>query len=243
MRAPRIGVVLVAILAWLLPGAGPASAADECRGLPSCIPVPGPWVVIPAPSAGDPLPTTLYELRCPPPGGLVGGIDARVSNARIDLTFFGALGSPVSPGITTTNAVLFQGVYTGRGRAPTTFQPFIGCIPAAGGGRSQTFRAPSAVRPGRPTTLRVRSIRLRQGRAQSVTHGCRPGERLLSSSHALGFYTRREPEETLIGSARITRAERPDGMIAVRVVTDYGLPPSLRAELQIHAVCARGGRP
>jgi hypothetical protein len=46
----------------------------------------------------------------------------------------------------------------------------------------------------------VRTLRLRAGLAQTVLHGCRPGERLVGSSHALGLYTLRAPTARQIGA-------------------------------------------
>ena len=52
--------------------AGSAQAADECKGLRVCLPVAGPWVVIPAGGID-------YELACPVQGYVVAGTDGSPS--------------------------------------------------------------------------------------------------------------------------------------------------------------------
>ena len=71
----------------------------------------------------------------------------------IDVSFRGALGSPVNPGITTTTAAVFLGRLV-RGTDPAaSFRPHIGCIPASGGGQ----RLPTSLHvypPSKPTLPR-----------------------------------------------------------------------------------------
>ena len=69
-------LVLAGLCAALTAGAGPAQAADECDGLMVCVPVAGPWVVVPT-AASFPRPQVEYQLTCPR-GYIVGGTDARV---------------------------------------------------------------------------------------------------------------------------------------------------------------------
>ena len=45
----RLGALL-AVLAAALVAAAPAGATNECRGLMVCIPIAGPWVVVPTAS-------------------------------------------------------------------------------------------------------------------------------------------------------------------------------------------------
>jgi hypothetical protein len=104
-----LGLLGVAVVAALLGGVGDGRAADECRGLQVCLPVPGPWVAIPAPS-GDGVPSVTWEMRCPLRGYIVAGIDARVSDRAVDVSIRGENGAPVSPGVTTGRAVLFTAV-------------------------------------------------------------------------------------------------------------------------------------
>ena len=99
-RTLALCVVLgVAFLAAL--SAGGAQAADECKGLRVCLPVTGPWVVVPAGGID-------YELACPLKGYVVAGTDARVATADVDVWFRGETGSPVGPGVTTRQSVVFH---------------------------------------------------------------------------------------------------------------------------------------
>jgi hypothetical protein len=145
-------LVLAALCAALTAGAGPAQAADECDGLMVCIPVAGPWVVVPV-GTSVPRPRVEYQLTCPR-GFIVGGVDARLSDRGIDVTFIGTLGSPINPGITTSRSVVFVASYVGATARAPSFRPFIGCMPASGGGRIPT--AVGVVKPGDPTIRRVR---------------------------------------------------------------------------------------
>ena len=96
------------------------------------------------------------------------------------------LGSPVNPGITTRDEIVFTGTYTGDALRPTGFRPFIGCVPGAGGGRP-----PTAVKPGSPTKLRVRTVSFRT--TATANNSCSRGERLISSAHAVALRSGREP--------------------------------------------------
>jgi len=224
---------LVVALAALTVGAAPVGAANECDGLMVCVPVAGPWVVVPTGSAA-PRPRAEYQLTCPR-RYVVGGLDAELSHRAIDVGFLGMLGSPVNPGITTSRSAVFFGSFVGRsGRAPS-FRPHIGCMPAAGGG----VRVPTAVAafpPDRPTVRRVRTVRVQPGRVTAVQE-CAGRERLVGASHAVGFFTRRPPSESLAGSVRATQAVR-DGRVVVIVRGDAELG-GVRAVVQVHAVCAR----
>ena len=164
----------------------PAGATNECKGLQVCVPVAGPWVVVPTGST-VPRPTVEYQVACPK-GYVVGGLDAELSQRAIDLAFLGLLGAPVNPGISTERAVTFVGRYVGTAPRGPTFRPHVGCMPSNGGG----VRVPTAsavFKPGRPTTRRVHEVRVRPG-SQTVVQSCAKGERLVAASHAFGFYTR-----------------------------------------------------
>lgn len=226
---------LVTLVAAVAVGAvAPASvAADECRGLMVCIPVAGPWVGIPA---GGALPSAAWQLRCPE--GVVGGVDARVSERSVGVEFAGRLGSPVNPGITTTDAVVFTGTYAGRAARATSFRPFIGCIPGGGGRRTPTgVSAPTAVRPGEPLVFRVKALRVRPGELARATHGCRRGERLVRSSHAIGLYTPDAPTPAQLRAVRVIRAVEDDRILVS--ATRRNLPATVNAVVQVQAVCAR----
>ena len=234
MRRLQLGV-LGAALAAALAVVAPAGGARECDGLQVCVPVVGPWVAVPATGGSSRL-RTEWQLSCPR-RYIVGGLDAELSARALDVFFLGRLGSPVNPGITTDSEATFLGTHVGGSTSPASFRPYIGCIPAAGGGS----RIPTAVwafPPGEPATRRVRTVRVRPGRA-TVTVRCRGRERLVDASHAFGFRQRTAPSPSLISSLTGTRSAR-DGRVVVRVRGDAELE-GVRAFVQVHAVCARPG--
>ena len=211
----------------------PAAAADECNGLMVCIPVAGPWVLVPGKGSG-PRPRVEYQLSCPR-GHVVGGLDARLSHRAIALEFSGRLGSPVNPGITTARAAVFAATYVGRTAAAASFRPYIGCIPAAGGNR-RVPTSSSAFRPGQPVTRRVTTARVRPG-FRRVAARCRAGERLVGAGHAFGFNTVQPPSASLAASVSGARSVT-GGRVAVAVRGDAELG-TVRVNVQVHAVCAQ----
>jgi hypothetical protein len=227
-------LLALAAVAAALTVTGPAQATNECDSFMSCIPVAGPWVAIAAPAAAHPFPSTRWQMRCPV--GVVGGLDAELSDRGIDLTFPGLLGAPVNPGITTKRTVLFQGLYAGGLHRPTSYRPHIGCIPAAGGQRTPT--ALGVFPPSSPTVLRVRTLKLLAGRLLRATHGCAPGERLISSSTAVGFLTPTPPTPALVAGVRLVAIERA-GRLLVSASRPL-LPAAVGVEVQLQALCARG---
>lgn len=245
-RALLAAVGVAALAAAALGAAVPvARAADECRGLPVCLPVAGPWVVIPAPAPGERTSTVVWELRCPLRGYIVAGVDARLGDAAIDVSFRGENGAPVAPGITTGRSVLFTATYAGTASKRTVFRPFAGCVPTqGGGGRAQTVHVPrtlAAVRPGRPIERVVTRARFGAGATRSATAACQRGDRLVGSSHAFGFHSRLEPGTSLLGLADASHVERGTRAIG-RGTASPALPGGMQVELQVHALCARSGR-
>jgi hypothetical protein len=239
LLGPLLGAVLVVTLMAVAPS---AQAADECRGFDSCIPIAGPWVVIPAPAPGTPTSSVVWELRCPLDGYIVGGTDARVNDPAIDVSFRGATGSPVSPGVTTSERVFFTAEYTGVARKVTAFQPFIGCIPTqGGGGRALTSYKQQPTPPGTPLERRVARARFMTGRTGVATAVCRPSERLVGASHALGFHSDLPPGESIRREASTSRTVN-GARVAVRGTATVRLPSGLAVEIQAHALCAKGGR-
>jgi len=231
-------VALLACLLAALAGAGEARATNECRGLMVCVPVAGPWVVVPATSR-----RVEYRLACPR-RYIVGGLDAELSHRAIDLTFPGLLGSPVNPGITTSNAAVFAAFYTGARAQVTTFRPHIGCIPAAGGGGGAppaftAFRA-AAFPPGRPAVRRVKAARVLAGRTTRIVHACARNERLLRASHAVGIFSRTAPSSVLAGSVSVARTIS-RGRITAIVRAGEELR-GVNAVVQVHAICAGTGQ-
>jgi hypothetical protein len=227
----RYAVVTVcAALVALAAGVGRAGATIECRGLPVCVRVAGPWVVVPASRA-----PAQFQLTCPR-GFLVGGLDAELSDRAIDLDFGGLLGSPVNPGVTTQRSVVFRGVYTGSARRTTTFRPHIGCIPAGGGGSGPVpyRRLQAAFPPGRPTIRRVRTVRLRQGIVRAVA-ACGRGERLISGWHSVGVYNATTPSADVLASVSAKHT-----LAGGRVIATARLIAPVRAVVQVGAVCGGG---
>jgi hypothetical protein len=237
LRLVALAVVATAVAAGLAAGTG--RAADECRGLQVCLPVPGPWVAIPAPEGGG-TSVAVWELRCPLRGYIVAGIDARVSDRSIDVSFRGENGAPVSPGVTTGREVLFTAVYTGTGRRATSFQPFIGCIPSSGGGgRALTSaKARSAFVPGKPIERRVASKRLVSGDTVTVVERCPVGARLLGSDDSYAFRVEAQPGTSLLDAVSVRRTVAGRTVVA-RASVAASVPSRLRVELQLHALCTR----
>ena len=229
MKTLLLTAVAVAVVGVASP---PAQAADECRGLQRCIPVAGPWVVI---LAANHVTTAVWQLKCPE--GVVGGLDARVSDRAVAIRFPGRLGSPVNPGITTTDRVVFTATYAGREPKATTFRPFIGCIPAGGRRTPAAGTAATALTPGEPITTRVKTLRVESGKLARATHGCLPGERLLRAAHAIGLYTGVMPAPAALFAVLVVQTVV-DQHILVSA-TRHELPPGLRVEVQVHAECAR----
>ena len=232
MKPVRAFAALI-VLAAALAVASPAGGANECDGLMVCVPVAGPWVVVPT-SGGVPRPQVEYQLTCPR-GHVVGGLDARLSDRAIDVGFLGTLGSPVNPGISTSRSAVFVAAYVGASARAPSFKPFIGCMPGAGGG-SRVPTSANAFPPGRPTTRRVKTVRVRPGDA-TITQRCTARERLVGASHAFGFATRTPPSVSLVESLSADQAVR-GREVVVKVRVDAELA-DVRAVVQVHAVCAR----
>jgi hypothetical protein len=223
----------LAVVAASLVVAAPAGGANECDGLMVCVPVAGPWVVVPA-STGTPRERVEFQLTCPR-GHVVGGLDARLSVRGVDVSFIGRLGSPVNPGITTARSAVFVGTYVGQSDRAATFKPFIGCMPAAGGG-SRVPTSAGAFPPGSPVTRRVKTVRMRPG-AATLTQRCATGERLVGGSHAFAFATRTPPSASLVSTVSGSQELRGESVV-VRVRGDAEIA-GVRALVQVHALCAR----
>jgi hypothetical protein len=227
----RLALLVALLAATLAAGAGPAGATNECRGLLVCVPVAGPWVVVPV-AKSVPRPRVQYQLSCPR-GFVVAGLDAELSDRAIDIAFFGASGSPVSPGVTTSRSVVFVGSYVGAGARAPTFRPHAGCVPATGGGQRTPTGTAAVFPPGQPTVRRVVTARVTSMRR--IVAACRADERLVAWYSARGFFTEAPPSAALVGSLS-TRAH-PSGDSVVVVAHARGG----QGAVQVAAVCA-GGR-
>jgi hypothetical protein len=227
---------LAAAAALLVPGR--AAAADECRGLMVCIPISGPWVVVTTPAQSARLSRVEYYLSCPR-GSVVGGTDARVSDTWLDIAFLGTVGSPVGPGTTTHDALDFIGTYVGPMKRPSSFQPFLGCVPTAGGGgRSTTIVSP--LRPGQPLVRRVRNVVVPPRRQLTVTQSCAQGERLVGEAHAMAFRSPVPPAVEWMADLHAS-SRQIEGRIVVVASRGFAVPTTERVELQVQALCARRG--
>jgi hypothetical protein len=171
---------------------------------------------------------------------VIGGLDAELTDRAIDVEFGGRLGSPVSPGATTSRSALFRATYTGTKPRGPSFRPHLGCLPTSGGGSGPVpYRRLAAVfPPGEPTIRRVRTVQLRAGPTQRAVSACAASERLIAAWHAIAFYTRQAPDSSLIQSVRATRTVR-GKRVEVRVQSGAAVQ-GVRAIVQVGAVCGGG---
>ena len=225
----RLLVVAAVSAAAFAVAPAPAFATDECRGLQQCVPVHGPWVVIPTANS-VPRPRVEWQLMCPR-GYVAAGLDAELSHRAIDVGFLGMIGAPVTPGVATARAVVFYASYVGGTARAPTFRPHVGCMPGGGGGR-----IPTAFKPGRPTIRRVAQNDIPPGRSAAVK-GCLPRETLVGASQAFGFFMRNTPSSSLVES--VTGARRVGGRRVSVVVTADVEVASVQAVVQVHAICSR----
>ena len=227
----RLTVLAALLSAALAVGVTSAEATNECRGLNPCVPVAGPWVVVPVGRA-VPRAQVQYQLTCPR-GFVVGGVDAELTDRAIDVSIVGTSGSPVSPGVTTSRAVVFVASYVGAGARAPTFRPHAGCLPASGGGERTPTGVAATVPPGKPTVRRVSTVRVRSN--TTITVACRADERLVAAYSARGFFTPAPPGPALVSSLSATQRISGDRVV-VTVRARQG-----QGAVQVAAVCA-GGR-
>jgi hypothetical protein len=223
-------LVLAAVAAGFVAAApAPALATDECRGLQQCVPVHGPWVVIPTGSS-IPRPRVEWQLLCPR-GYVAAGLDAELSDRAIDIGFLGRVGAPVTPGVSTGRAIVFHASYVGATARAPTFRPHVGCMPGGGGGR-----LPTAFKPGAPTTRRVAQNEVPPGRS-AAAKSCLARETLVGASHAFGFFMRSAPSASLVES--VSGRQRVGGRrVAVLVTADVEVA-AVQAVVQVHAICSK----
>lgn len=231
MRALAVAAIAAAALAV---GVGSAGATNECRGLKICVPVQGPWVLVPT-GGGLPQPSVQFVLSCPK-GYVAAGTDAELTSPLIDLTFLGLQGAPVNPGITTARDLVFVGSYVGRGRPLASFRPHVGCMPASGGGGRIPTSARAIVPPGRPTVRHVANVPLVPRHTRRIVEGCARGERLVDAHTAVGFVPY-PPDGLMARSVHVTQ-RIVAGRVVVSAKADAGAGGAL---VQVQAVCT-GGR-
>jgi hypothetical protein len=226
--------VKVALLAVVLALAGAAAlapaggAANECRGIQACIPVTGPWVVVPAHG------NAVYLLTCPGGRSVVGGLDALVTSRDVRVGFDGRLSAPVQPGSTTTRYALFRAVSVSS--KVQAFQPLLGCVPLQGGGGRSTVSA--YVSPaGPPLEYRSRITVLSPGSVGFAKVSCTASEKLVGSWHALAFRTKNPPK--LDNAARVRTSTVVVGKkVVVTASASDGLSIDAHAIVQAGAECA-----
>jgi hypothetical protein len=212
-------VMLLALLTAAIV-APSAHATNECRGLMVCVPVAGPWVVTPNVSRVE------YDLSCPK-GYVVAGLDAEVTSRGIDVTFVGALGSPVNPGITTQRDAVFLGRVVRGSPLGATFRPHIGCVPAqGGGGRAPTVH--DALAPGKPVDRRV--VEVSASRNRSVHARCPEGEQLSDATYAVGFYSATPPSAAAARSVHVARTVK-NGTVTLAIRSH------VKAVVQLDLLC------
>jgi hypothetical protein len=227
----RLAVVSAVAAAFAVAPA-PALATDECQGLQQCVPVHGPWVVVPTGNS-VPRPRVEYQVTCPR-GYVAAGLDAELSHRAIDVGFLGRIGSPVNPGISTGRSIVFYASYVGATARAPSFRPHVGCMPGGGGGRIPTARA--AFKPGQPAIRRVSQVAVTPG-TRVAEKSCARRETLVGASHAFGFYMRTAPTASLV--ANVGGRRRVDGRrVAVAVTADAEVA-AVQAVVQVHAICSR----
>ena len=219
-------VVGAAILAALT--AGSAQAADECKGLRVCLPVTGPWVVVPAGGID-------YELACPVAGYVVAGTDARVATADVDVWFRGETGSPVGPGVTTRRSVVFHAARVPPEAAASSFRPFLGCIPTSGGGGRALTAYTASIKPSQALFSVVVNAPI-PGAAKTVRASCPASAQLLGSTTAIAFRQATAPTSLQRGAVRV-RSTVAGRTVTARVTATAAA--GTHAEVQVRAVCAR----
>jgi hypothetical protein len=216
----------LAVAAALAPAGG---ATNECRGIMTCIRVPGPWVLVP------PNGRVQYLLSCPGGRSIVGGLDVQATSRAVRVGFEGRLGAPVSPGVTTTRYALFRAVSTSN--RPQAFRPLLGCIPTQGGGGRSTVSA-RAVTPGGPSLeYRSRIVIIGPGQVKFAKVSCRQGEKLVGSWHAIAFRVKQPPKLDSGSLVDVTRRSVGKQVVATASATD-GLSIDVHAVVQVGAECA-----
>ena len=224
----RIIVTLGGVLALAAATTSAGAATNECRGITACIPVAGPWVLVP------PHGQATYLLACPAGRSVVGGLDAQASSRDVRVSFDGRLGAPVGPGVTTTRYALFRAISI-SGRAQT-FQPRLGCIPTQGGGGRSTVSA--RVTPVGPSLeLRSRIVIIGPGQVRFAKVSCLASERLVGAWHATAFRVKLPPKIGASAVVDVTRTVSGRRVVATATATD-GLSIDLHPVVQVGAECA-----
>jgi hypothetical protein len=220
-------VVLAAVAATAAPGR--VSAANECSGIPSCLPVTGPWVAVPA--HGE----STFALECPGGKGIIGGTDAKASSLDVRASFDGIISAPVSFGRTTLGQAFFRAVSATH--KPGAFKPFIGCIPTQ---NQVTNTISSKITPvGPPLDLKTKLVRINPGFQHSVSVSCPADESLVDSWSAVAFTSTNPPDPAIASAVRVqTAIAGQSATLAISV--SEAMPKGAGAEVQAGVRCAGG---
>lgn len=222
----RLGVVIAFVALVACVAASPGGAAQECHGLQVCIPVHGPWVVAHKNTE------TPFLLSCGK-HGVVGGLDAVATSSAVRVGFDGRIGAPVQPGVTTTGSAIFRG--TVAGNAIGAFQPWLGCVPASGGGGRSTLSARSKAGPALDPHARL--LIVEPGAVKSLSVACLEGEQLVGGWDALAFRTTKPPPLADAGLVHITRVIA-GRRVHITVSATDNLSIDDHAVVQVGAECA-----
>jgi hypothetical protein len=222
-------VVLAAFVAALAVAAIPGTgfAANECSGIPKCIPVEGPWVQVPASGEVE------YELACPGGKGVVAGTDGEGSSTDIRASFDAILGAPVAYGRTTHSAVLFRAVSAHHKAG--WFKPFIGCIPLPSSVRNTVASKASPL--GAPLDYVAKTIAIRPGFQGTVTLTCPVGDSLVDSWTATAS-SLTTPPRAAFANAILVQSKLGARQAKLLVSVNETLPRGLGAEVQVGFRCA-----
>jgi hypothetical protein len=224
-------LVLGSLLAMLAAAAIPAGAgaANECTGIPRCIPVEGPWVSVPANGEAK------YMLSCPQGRGVVAGTDALANSQDVRATFDAILGSPVSFGRSTSSAVVFRAVSAHHKAG--LFKPFVGCIPAPTSVRNTI--ATQVTPLGAPLDVRALTLKLSPGLQRTITVACPNGEALVDSWTSTAFGTMQPPSPALAAAVKVKSRIVKDQAV-LTIFASEALPRGVQAQLQVGLRCATG---
>ena len=233
-----LGLLLALAIALGAPLTASAAEAEtnECLNLASCTSVPNtPWVAVPAAKTGftesnqgiEQPGTTLWRVNCP--GSTVpAGRDYSGRETTNESLIVTALIPPFNIGITGSGSANFFAYW--QGLEPTSFKPFVGCIPAA---QSSAARAAGAA-GGHHVHLRTITRTLRPGQTKTFVHHCAKGEKLIGSEHGVAFFSDSPPSKGELSKVTVERTQR-RGRIVVHAKT--GAFVTDRVQLQIHAFC------
>jgi hypothetical protein len=165
--------------------------------------------------------------------GVVGGVDADTTSTAVRLSFDGRIGAPVSPGVTTTQSVLYRGRLVQGARG--AFQPWVGCIPARGGGGRSTVSARAA--PGAALHRVARIVVVSPGEVKTATLACPAPEKLVGGWHAVAFRTKHPPRPADAARVRASHALANGKVVATIAATD-ALSIDAHAIVQVGVECA-----